>query len=181
MTSTVSKYKKLSDIEHALHRPGMYLGNIMPTTANSWVVCQDTNKMIFQELTWNPAFLKIFDEVISNSVDESKRSSKLDTIKVTIDRATGEFSVLDNGGIPVEHHPDYDEYVPTLIFGYLRSGSNFDDTKDTDVTGQNGLGASLTNIFSTSFTVETSDGKKSFKQTWSNNMSTRTTPKISDG
>ena len=37
------------------------------------------------EITYNPGFLKIFDEIVTNSVDESKREgSKLNTIKVTI-------------------------------------------------------------------------------------------------
>ena len=57
-----------------------------------------------------------------------------------------------------------------MIFGHLLSGENFDDESDTVVTGQNGEGASLTNIFSTMFTVETCDGKKNFKQVWTNNM-----------
>ena len=182
MTKTIEqKYKKLSDVEHCLVRPSRYIGSIKPHTANSWVV--NNGKMVRQDITWNPGLIKLFDEVISNAVDHSKRpeGKNLDTIKVDIDRATGEITVLDNGGIPVVLHKDYDEYVPSLIFGYLRSGSNFDDTEDSTGTGQNGEGASLTNIFSTSFTVETSDGKKKFKQTWTNNMMEKTTAKISEG
>jgi DNA topoisomerase-2 len=87
-------------------------------------------------------------------------------------------TVWDNGGMPVIKHSEYDEYIPTLVLGYLRSGSNFDDAEDTDVTGQNGEGASLTNIFSTKFVIETCDGKKVFKQTFTKNMMEKTTPSI---
>jgi len=176
------KYKKLSDVEHVLIRPGRYIGSVKPHSADSWAI-EDKVSMVRKSLTWNPGLIKLFDEVISNSVDHSKRpeGKNLDVIKVNIDQATGEITVYDNGGIPVVKHKDYDEYVPSLIFGYLRSGSNFDDTEDTTGTGQNGEGASLVNIFSTSFTVETSDGNKKFKQTWTNNMMDKTIPKISDG
>ena len=183
MSKTIEqKYRRLTDTEHVLLRPGRYIGSIEPHTATTWLVGED-KKMYRREITWNPGLLKLFDEVISNSVDHSKRpeGKNLDTIKVEVNRETGEISVFDNGGIPVELHTEYNEYVPELIFGYLRSGSNFDDTEDSTGTGQNGEGASLTNIFSTSFTVETSDGKKSFKHTWTNNMNDKSKAKIWDG
>jgi DNA topoisomerase-2 len=37
-------------------------------------------------------------------------------------------SVKNNGkGIPVVMHKEHNCYVPTLIFGHLLTGSNFDD------------------------------------------------------
>lgn len=184
MTQSIeTKYRRLSDVEHVLLRPGRYIGSVKPKTAMSWLYEPDAQRplpMVQREATWNPGFIKLFDEIISNSVDFSKtpEGKRLDTIKVDVDRANGTISVYDNGGIPVVLHSEYDEYIPSLIFGYLRSGSNFDDRDDSDLTGQNGEGASLTNIFSTSFTVETSDGKKRFKQTWTKNMMEKTTPQI---
>jgi DNA gyrase/topoisomerase IV subunit B len=46
--------------------------------------------------------------------------------------------------------------------------------------GRNGYGAKLANIFSTKFTVETCDGRRQrrFVQTFSNNMGSKTAPKI---
>lgn len=44
--------------------------------------------------------------------------------------------MLDNGGIPVVIHPEYNQYIPDMIFGELRSGSNFDDDEDSMSTGQ---------------------------------------------
>jgi hypothetical protein len=52
---------------------------------------------------------------------------------------------------------------------------------DTKITGgRNGYGAKLANIFSTKFTVETCDGKRQrrFLQTFSSNMGSKSTPKI---
>lgn len=173
MTQDISKkYRKLTDVEHVLIRPARYIGATAAKTAESWLWDEATKKMTKQTVSWNPGFLKLFDEIISNSVDHSKRpeGAHLDTIKVEIDRTTGVLSIFDNGGIDVIKHPDYDEYLATMLLGYLRSGSNFDDTDDSDLTGQNGEGASLTNIFSTKFTVESCDGKKKLTQTWTDNM-----------
>ena len=46
------------------------------------------------------------------------------------------------------------------------------------VAGTNGVGATLTNIFSLSFTVSTCDGKKEFSQTFSDNMRKRDKPVV---
>lgn len=179
--SIEQKYRKLTDVEHVLLRPGRYIGAKDSVTAKTWVVVD--GKMVEKDLTWNPGFVKLFDEIVSNSVDHSKRpeGKHLDTIKVNIDQASGVITVEDNGGIPVIKHKEYNEFIATMVFGYLRSGANFDDTDESDLTGQNGEGASLTNIFSTEFTVETCDGSKGFKQTWSNNMRAVTEPKIKSG
>jgi DNA topoisomerase-2 len=180
------RFKLLTPVEHVLKRPGRYLGSVKPHTAECWVNVIENDlpisKMEKRTVTWNPGLLKMFDEIISNSVDHSKRpeGKHLDTIKVEIDRATGVISVYDNGGIPVQMHGEHGIYVPTLIFGHLLSGENFDDESDTVVTGQNGEGSSLVNIFSTSFTVETCDAKKKFKQTWTENMLKVSNPTIID-
>jgi hypothetical protein len=60
-------------------------------------------------------------------------------------------------GIPVQIHETEKVYVPELVMGYLLTGSNFDDKKAKVTGGRNGFGAKLTNIFSTSFEIETAD------------------------
>jgi len=170
-----NKYKKLTDIEHCLLRPGMYIGSIKPHTATKWVLEED--KMTQRELTYNPGFLKIFDEIITNSVDESKREgSKLNTIKVTIKNDV--ISVWDNGGIPVIKHQEHNEWIPEMIFSNLKAGSNFDDDDSRTWAGTNGVGSSIVNIYSKKFTISTCDGKNQFKQTFSNNMRDRTEAKV---
>lgn len=172
--SIAQTYRVLDEIEHVLQRPGMYIGSTKPHTSHVWILTDGVYEK--EELTYNPGFLKLFDEIVSNSVDEHKRSGKIDTIKVVAD--AGSISIWDNGGIPVVEHPDHKTYVPELIFANLRAGSNFNDDEDRTVAGTNGVGASLVNIFSTKFIVETCDGKKRFVQTFSDNMGKRSKPKI---
>jgi DNA topoisomerase-2 len=44
-------------------------------------------------------------------------------------------------GIPVVEHPENKLWIPDMIFGHLRSGSNFndDDGSSDDLSGQNGF------------------------------------------
>lgn len=89
----------------------------------------------------------------------------------------------NNGkGIPVVEHKDEKMYVPTMIFGYLLTSSNYNDEEEKVTGGRNGYGAKLCNIFSTKFTVETAsiEYKRKFKQTWANNMTKTSDPKITD-
>jgi DNA topoisomerase-2 len=137
-------------------------------------------KMTQRELTYNPGFLKIFDEIITNSVDESKREgSKLNTIKVTIKNDV--ISVWDNGGIPVIKHQEHNEWIPEMIFSNLKAGSNFDDDDSRTWAGTNGVGSVLVNIYSKKFTISTCDGKNQFDQTFTNNMRDRTEAKVVKG
>jgi DNA topoisomerase-2 len=169
------KYQLLDEIEHVLKRPGMYIGSTKPHTANEWILGDGLYSK--EELTYNPGFLKLFDEIISNSVDEHKRAGKINTIKVSVTADT--ITVWDNGGIPVVQHPQHKVWIPELIFSNLRAGSNFNDEEGRTVAGTNGVGASLVNIFSKRFVIDTADGKNRFLQTFTDNMSKRTTPKTS--
>ena len=174
-------YKKLDEVEHVLHRPGMYVGSTKPQTSIEYVYTQsnDNTRQVIKkkEVTYIPAFLKLFDEIITNSVDESKRNPNLNTISVTV---TDTFiTVLDNGGIPVVEHKEHRQWIPEMIFSQLRAGSNFNDDENRVVAGTHGYGSTLTNIFSKVFIIKTADGKNQFYQTFSDNMSTKSAVKIS--
>ncbi len=177
MKSVEQKYRKLSDIEHVLLRPGMYCGSIKPREDEVYLM-NESGRFSQRKVTYNPAFLKIFDEIVSNSIDEHRRNPKLNEIRVTVDSAEGSVKVWDNGGIPVVKHSEYDEWVPEMIFSNLKAGSNFNDDEERLVAGTNGVGSTLTNIFSKTFRVRTADKKKAFQQTFSNNMRDRTEAKI---
>lgn len=171
-------YRVLDPISHILLRPQTYVGSNKPHTDNRWVI--ENGKFVQKKITIIPSFLKIFDEVLMNSIDESKRNKKLNKIEVTIDVEKNFISILDNGGIPVVIHKEHNVFVPEVIFGNLMSGSNYDDTDQRVVAGLNGLGAKLTNVFSTKFIVSTSDGKKKFYQEFSDNMRNRTPATITN-
>lgn len=174
--SIESKYQKLTDTEHVLLRPSMYIGSVAIHTGEQYLY--DGEKVTIEEVHYNPGFIKIFDEIVSNSVDEHRRNPKLNEIRVTINLDSNGITVWDNGGIPVEKHPVHKEWIPEMIFSNLKAGSNFDDSEQRTVAGTNGVGSTLTNIFSKSFSISTCDGTNRFEQTFTNNMSKRTTARV---
>jgi len=171
-------YQKKSQLEHVLHRPGMYIGDIEPITADRWII-QDS-KIVKKSITFSPGLYKIFDEIFTNAIDHSQRDQSLKKIEVSINKESGEITIINDGlAIPVEIHKEFGKYVPEIIFGEFHTSSNYDDTEQRTVGGLNGYGAKLTNAFSTKFTVEISDSKNHFIQTWENNMSKTSKPKVS--
>ena len=178
MAKTIEeKYKSLTPEEHVLHRPGTYIGSTVTEDADMFIL--DNGRFVKKTVKYNPGFIKLFDEIISNSVDESKRKgTKLDTIKVEVDVKNNTIQVYDNGGIEVAMHKETKMYVPQMIFGTLRSGSNFDDNENRSWVGTNGLGSSLCNIFSEEFKVETADSKQRFTMVWKDNMTKKSDVKI---
>ena len=176
MKKIEDQYKVLDQISHVLLRPQTYVGSNKPHTESKWII--ENDKMIQREITYVPSFIKIFDEVVTNAIDEAKRNKNLNRIDIKIDLKSNQISIKDNGGIACVIHKEQKKYVPEVIFGILMSGSNYDDSEKRDVAGMNGLGAKLTNIFSTEFSVSTCDGKNSFKQTFTENMRKRTKPII---
>lgn len=177
MKTIEETYQKLDQRDHILLRPGMYIGETTLTKESIYIL--NENKMEEKLIEYSPGFLKIFDEILSNAIDHSVRDPTANTIKVSI--SENEISVFNNGkGIPVVLHKEHDVYIPELVFGNLLAGSNYDDTQQRTVAGTNGLGATLANIFSKEFIIETIDAEnqKKFIQTFTNNMSSKTPPKI---
>lgn len=169
------KYKKLDDIEHVILKPSMYIGSTKSHSTTKWLL--NIDKFEKREVTYNPGFLKLIDEIVINSIDESKRpESKLNIVNINI--IDNKITVWDNGGIPVVKHKEYNEYIPEIIFSNMRAGSNFTESDDRTWSGTNGVGSSIVNIFSKEFIVSTSDGKNQFTQIFSNNMRDRTKAKI---
>lgn len=172
-------YTKLSQREHVLQRPATYVGSVNTEDKQLYVVDDINNLTITNKLVkFNPAFIKIFDEIITNASDHSARTNKVKYIKIEIH--DDHVSVENDGpGIPVKIHEKEKVYVPELIFGHLLTGSNYDDTEERFGGGQNGLGSKLTNIFSKKFIVETADGENEYYQEFSDNLSKIKKPKIS--
>ena len=179
--SIEQKYKAMSEIDHCLSRPGMWIGSVRDEERQSFVYDDETGKMTMKTVTYVPAMLKLVDEVLSNSCDEFRRKDNmgLDEVRVAINTDKSTITIRDNGGIPVVKHKEAGCYVPEFIFGRLRTSSNYDDTEDRAVVGTNGVGSSLTVIFSKVFKVTTADKKNQLSVTWENNMSEKSEPDIS--
>ena len=87
----VTKYDKKSPREHILLRPDTYIGDIEPTTEKMWIWKE--SKIVKEDITYTPGFLKIFDEILVNARDASVNDSTCDTIKVSIDKEKNEICV----------------------------------------------------------------------------------------
>lgn len=166
-------YTNLSEIDHVLQRSGMWVGSTKEELSQMYVFDDNEGQMTLKDINYVPALLKIFDEVLSNSCDEYRRETNLGLNRIDIEiHKEGYISIKDNGGIPIVMHNDAGCYVPEFIFGRLRTSSNYNDDESRTLIGTNGVGASLANIFSSKFIIESADGKKSFYRSWSDNMKT---------
>jgi DNA topoisomerase-2 len=167
------KYQVKTEIEHVLDKSGMWIGSTANNVVEYPLYMPSKNKIIVIKNTGkNDGLLKLIDEVLSNSVDEFRRKESLFKISeiTVIANNNGFITIIDNGGIPVQIHKATGLLIPELIFGHLRTSSNYDDSKEREGVGTNGLGAKLTNIFSKSFSVSTCDTKNSVCIEWKNNM-----------
>lgn len=181
------RYQKLNPIEHILKRPDMYCGSNRLRTINEFIAEKNENgfRIFSEEIKTSPAILRIFVEALSNAIDNVERSRKTKTpctkIKVTLNENTGETSVWNDGDVvPIEVDEDEECYNHSMIFGQLLTGSNYDDEEERIISGRNGLGIKLTNVFSTHFRVRGYDPKnnKILIQEWYNNMRETDGPKV---
>lgn len=168
--------KILTDVEHVLKRPLMYVGRIDPDKQEFWIPTT-SGKMEKKEIEYIPAAYKIFNEVLDNSLDEHIRGFG-DVITISIDKETGFYAIEDRGrGIPIDIHKEAKVHTPQVVFTQLRSGSNFDDT-DRQTVGMNGVGAALATIFSEKLVVQVRREGKLYQQTFSKNLSKISEPFI---
>ena len=145
------KIVKLSEREHILRRPSMYVGSIKKEESQEYIYTD--GKFTKQSVLRTPGLLKIINEIIDNSVDEFIKTEGKFSTKIDVILEKEFFSVKDNGrGIPVESTvlPDGSEILtPELCWTHARAGSNFNDNSSS--IGTNGVGSALTSIFSKSF------------------------------
>lgn len=126
-----------------------------------------------------------FDEIWTNALDRLMRDATVTKLSVQVHQDTGTIVVKNDGkGIPVKKMrvsgTDEELWTPAVIMSRMLSGSNFDESesaaglKPRYTGGRNGLGAKLTGILSTRFSVDTCDAdeKKRFRQTWTNGLRT---------
>ena len=166
--------QKVSHIEHVIKRPDSYVGEIEPVTDKYWII--NENKFEQKTLTFSPALLKIFDEILVNSIDRNSLfPEEVNKIGVRFYEDSGLITIENDGplgGVSVEQHPTEKIYNPELTFGHLLTSTNYDDSKQRIVGGRNGYGAKLANIYSTKFVIKIKDSinKLSYAQIWENNM-----------
>lgn len=180
MNMSVS-YKKKEHLEHIYDIPDTYIGSIDVTEQNVWVFSEDKTAMEHKCIKYVPGFFKIFDEILVNAIDHRQRDPNVKNIKVTFSEGLSEIKVWNDGeGIDVDIHPEYNQYIPEMLFGELLTSSNYESDQKRVTGGKNGYGSKLTNIFSKRFCIETIDSKrqKKYSQEFRNNMYEKDKPHI---
>ena len=191
-TQELAKYQKMSDKEHILKKPDTYIGPIDMTEAETFVYDSATSSIVHRTIHYIPGLYKLFDEGAVNSRDhfvrqeQAIRDAKPNALPVTCI----EFEISDDGtisitndgnGIDVAQHPEHKLWIPEMIFGHLRTSTNYDENKKEKIVGgKNGFGFKLVLIWSSWGRVETVDHIRGLKyiQEFKNNLDEICPPKI---
>lgn len=198
----LNKYQKMTDREHILKKPDTYIGTIEPTETMEYVMdvappaivdaaatataTALTPALTRRSITYIPGLYKLFDEGMVNMRDHVVRQAQavadgkpdalpVTTLEVEIDPADGTIHMTNDGnGIDVAQHPEHKLWIPEMIFGHLRTSTNYDENKKEKIVGgKNGFGFKLVLIWSVWGRVETVDHVRGLKyvQEFRNNLS----------
>jgi topoisomerase-4 subunit B len=159
----------LSDFEHVLHRPTMYIGSVEKSEEKVQIV--DNGKLIEKNKIISVGFYKMLNEIVDNAFDEAKRMrGEMKKIVVKIDSSTNQVGVYDFGGGFVNAEKTNSKTglsnVETAM-SMLRAGSNFyNEGSDDSLIGTNGVGAALVNMLSEEFQIVTVNENIEYGITW---------------
>lgn len=154
------EFKILTDVEHVLLRPNMYIGGINLTENEQWIYDKESGKFSYGTVKYVPAVIKCASELIDNSIDVAIDTNfeKATRIQVRVDDKSIE--VVDNGiGIPCEPPKNKSGETRTcaeIAWTTLKSGTSFGENRNK--IGTNGVGSSCVNVFSSLFIGESDDG-----------------------
>ena len=178
-----AKYQQKTDKQHILDAPDTYIGSVETVDSHVWIYDSDTGRIHEKNICYIPALFKLFDEGIVNCRDHVVRMLQAIDNKVpnSVPVSNIDISVLEDGtiimtndgnGIDVAEHPEYKIWIPELIFGHLRTSTNYDKSEKKIVGGKNGFGFKLVLIWSTEGSVETVDHIRGLKyvQHFHNNL-----------
>jgi DNA topoisomerase-2 len=187
-----NKYQQKTDKQHILDNPDTYIGSVEEVDSDLWIISEDGEKIFEKNIKYIPGLFKLFDEGIVNCRDhvvrmqalinnKQENSIPVSNIEITIEE-DGTITMFNDGnGIDVAEHPEHKMWIPEMIFGHLRTSTNYDKTEKKIVGGKNGFGFKLVLIWSTYGSVETVDHIRGLKycQEFKNNLDEICKPKIS--
>lgn len=170
-----------TDKQHILDNPDTYIGSVESIESNMWVASEDGNKIIEKIINYIPGLFKLFDEAIVNGRDHVVRmkikvvSGLENAVPVSyidvIISPDGTITIENDGnGIDVAQKDGY--WIPELVFGHLRTSTNYNKEEKKIVGGKNGFGFKLVLIWSTYGRIETVDHIRGLKyvQEYKNNL-----------
>ena len=178
-----NKYQQKTDKQHILDNPDTYIGSVEKVEADLWVLNQSSDKIVERNMTYIPGLFKLFDEGVVNCRDhvirmesaikaEQPNTLPVSYIDISIQEDGTIVMINDGNGIDIAEHPEYKVYIPELIFGHLRTSTNYNKDEKKIVGGKNGFGFKLVLIWSTYGSVETVDHVRGLKyvQEFKNNL-----------
>lgn len=189
------KYGWLSDREHILEKPNMYISSIKTIDEfddnNLGQYIYDNGHIILKKITYNDGLNTIIKEITSNASDHSIKDETCDLIKINVTK--DEISVYNNGDNGIEVvlkefiDPNTNQkrniWIPELLFCNIHTSSSYNTNESERITNNiNGIGAKATCIFSEYFIIEVLDmrRKRFYKQIIRNNLADIEKPKILD-
>jgi len=156
-----------TDREWLLLRPQNIIGAIQSMKTEGFIL--QNEKFVWSSYYFVPAFFKIINEIVDNSLDVFIKSGGLHANKIDIIMTDKKVTVKDNGyGIPVKKSGG--SYMPEIAWGRPRAGSNFNDEDNQGQLGMNGIGSYATAVFSKKFTGTTSDGTNKLVVQFTDNL-----------
>lgn len=135
-----NKYQQKTDKAHILDNPDTYIGSVEQIDENLWILSEDGTKIIQKNIKYIPGLFKLFDEGIVNCRDHVIRMLQAVTnnvenalpvtnIDISIQEDGTIIMINDGNGIDVAQHPEYKIWIPELIFGHLRTSTNYDKSE----------------------------------------------------
>ena len=181
-SALAKQYQRKTDKQHILDNPDTYIGSVENVDSQMWVYDDESKKIVLRDIEYIPGLYKLFDEGIVNSRDHVIRmihSPLLDKKFVTfIETNIHEDGTItlnnDGNGIDIAKHPEYDIWIPEMVFGHLRTSTNYNKDEKRIVGGKNGFGFKLVLIWSVYGRIETIDHTRGLKyvQEYHNNLHT---------
>jgi len=185
-----------TDKQHILDNPDTYIGSVESIDADMWIMSEDGDnqsaspyKIIEKNINYVPGLFKLFDEGIVNCRDHVVRmKTKVDSktenalpvshIDITIEPDGTIIMVNDGNGIDVAQKEGV--WIPELVFGHLRTSTNYNKDEKKIVGGKNGFGFKLVLIWSSYGRIETVDHIRGLKyiQEYKNNLDEICKPSI---
>jgi len=178
-----------TDKQHILDNPDTYIGSVEQIDADMWIMSNDDSKIVEKNISYIPGLFKLFDEGIVNCRDhvvrmktrvDSKSENALPVTHIDISiESDGTITMVNDGnGIDVAQKEGI--WIPELVFGHLRTSTNYNKDEKKIVGGKNGFGFKLVLIWSTYGKVETVDHIRGLKyiQEYKNNLDEICKPSI---
>ena len=178
-----------TDKQHILDNPDTYIGSVENVDAHIWIMNEDGSKIFEKNICYIPGLFKLFDEGIVNCRDHVVRmKTRVDSnsenalpvthIDITIEPDGTITMVNDGNGIDVAQKDGI--WIPELVFGHLRTSTNYNKDEKKIVGGKNGFGFKLVLIWSTYGRIETVDHIRGLKyiQEYKNNLDEICKPSI---